>query len=177
MRTTHQQRHAWKWRATCGCLGDHGTTDCPRKVPDPEVPPSCVLCKQDGHPANYRGCPRAPRKRRPRETTARATSQKSKPSPKTTAEASPAPQEAPKPQQVISKAPPPPTHNKAPQAASVAPKANAWNKPLPYVKAIPTQSVVEPTPIREEVKRMKVYLAEVRFQLDRMAAVLESFDI
>ncbi|XP_045456882.1 uncharacterized protein LOC123666908 [Melitaea cinxia] len=164
------------------CLGDHGTTDCPRRVLDPEVPPSCVLCKQDGHPANYRGCPRAPRKRRPRETRGRATSQKRKPTQETTTEVTPAPQEAPKPQQsgiktqqVVSKATP--THNKAPQAASVAPKANAWNKPLSYVKTIPTRSVVEPTPIKDEVKRMKAYLAEVRTQLDRMAAVLESFDV
>ncbi|CAH2092448.1 unnamed protein product [Euphydryas editha] len=38
------------------CLDDHDTKDCPRKVPDPENPPSCVLCKTQGHLAKYRGC-------------------------------------------------------------------------------------------------------------------------
>lgn len=45
------------------CLGDHGTADCQRK--DKSVgQPSCVLCQTEGHPANYRGCPKAPRKQR-----------------------------------------------------------------------------------------------------------------
>jgi hypothetical protein len=70
-------------RARCvKCLGDHATPDCPRpRIPDPASPPSCVLCGTQGHTANYRGCPRAPRKqtgpsprnnRAPRPATATA---------------------------------------------------------------------------------------------------------
>lgn len=47
------------------CLGDHGTAACtrPRKseVTEGCEPPSCVLCGEHGHPANYRGCKCAPR--------------------------------------------------------------------------------------------------------------------
>lgn len=42
------------------CLGDHGTPDCSRTPGAPE-PPSCVLCGAEGHTANYRGCPKAPK--------------------------------------------------------------------------------------------------------------------
>lgn len=47
------------------CLEDHATADCARPKANDAIksttPPSCVLCGQVGHPANYRGCPRAPR--------------------------------------------------------------------------------------------------------------------
>lgn len=50
------------------CLGDHGTKECERpKDRSLQVsPPSCVLCGEQGHPANYRGCPKAPRTNRGR---------------------------------------------------------------------------------------------------------------
>ncbi|KAL0852945.1 hypothetical protein ABMA27_012738 [Loxostege sticticalis] len=53
------------------CLGDHGTADCARYRATASEPPSCVLCDSAGHPANYRGCPRAPR-HQPRAPTAPA---------------------------------------------------------------------------------------------------------
>lgn len=48
------------------CTEDHSTNECKRTRDSPD-PPSCVLCGEMGHPANYRGCPRAPRTRRPRQ--------------------------------------------------------------------------------------------------------------
>lgn len=48
-------------RARCvKCLGDHGTAECTR-TKGTSVPPSCVLCRAEGHTANYRGCPMAPK--------------------------------------------------------------------------------------------------------------------
>lgn len=46
------------------CTGDHATKDCTRMM-DSAEPPSCVRCGKTGHPANYRGCERAPRIKRP----------------------------------------------------------------------------------------------------------------
>ncbi|XP_037300665.1 vegetative cell wall protein gp1-like [Manduca sexta] len=45
------------------CLGEHGTSECPRPKDRSQCtePPSCTNCRQSGHPANYRGCPRAPK--------------------------------------------------------------------------------------------------------------------
>ncbi|KAJ2952536.1 hypothetical protein O0L34_g6855 [Tuta absoluta] len=52
------------------CLESHSTAQCarPKKTDTPStdsssppLPPSCVLCNESGHPANYRGCPRAPK--------------------------------------------------------------------------------------------------------------------
>ncbi|XP_037298964.1 flocculation protein FLO11-like [Manduca sexta] len=45
------------------CLGEHGTSECPRPKDRTQCtePPSCTNCRQSGHPANYRGCPRAPK--------------------------------------------------------------------------------------------------------------------
>ncbi|CAK1587851.1 unnamed protein product [Parnassius mnemosyne] len=48
------------------CLEPHNTKECPRPK-DAESPPACVLCKQTGHPANYRGCPCAPHPRPSRQ--------------------------------------------------------------------------------------------------------------
>ncbi|KAL0852944.1 hypothetical protein ABMA27_012737 [Loxostege sticticalis] len=53
------------------CLGNHGTADCDRNRATATEPPSCVLCGSLGHPANYRGCPKAPRPQ-PRAPTAQA---------------------------------------------------------------------------------------------------------
>lgn len=42
------------------CLDPHLTKECSR-TPNTPTPPACVLCGQIGHPANYKGCPRAPK--------------------------------------------------------------------------------------------------------------------
>lgn len=42
------------------CLVPHLTQDCPRTRESPGLP-ACVLCGKEGHPANYRGCPAAPK--------------------------------------------------------------------------------------------------------------------
>ena len=101
------------------CLGDHGTADCPRKVPDPAVPPSCVLCETQGHPANYRGCPRAPRRRHPGQGGRSGWGSR--------------------PYQTYTRAPAAPS---APQVyiPAPAPTTNAWVKP-------PTAQKVNPRPV------------------------------
>lgn len=60
----HASRNCFAKPRCVKCLGDHGTPDCPRPK-DRSLctePPSCVLCRASGHTANYRGCPKAPRK-------------------------------------------------------------------------------------------------------------------
>lgn len=59
----HSQNHCYAPHRCVKCLGDHGTSDCPRPKDTSQAtePPSCVLCGQSGHPANYRGCPKAPK--------------------------------------------------------------------------------------------------------------------
>ena len=59
----HSQAHCFAPHRCVKCLGGHSTADCPRPK-DKSLctePPSCVLCGQSGHPANYRGCPKAPK--------------------------------------------------------------------------------------------------------------------
>lgn len=58
----HSARNCFARPRCVKCLGDHGTEDCLRTLPNPE-PPSCVLCGKSGHPANYRGCSEAPKHR------------------------------------------------------------------------------------------------------------------
>ncbi|CAH2092495.1 unnamed protein product [Euphydryas editha] len=62
----HSARNCFGRPRCVKCLYDHGTKDGPRKVPDPENPPSCVLCKTQGHAATYRWCTKAPRRRAPK---------------------------------------------------------------------------------------------------------------
>ncbi|KAA5635062.1 hypothetical protein F3G63_34165 [Pseudomonas aeruginosa] len=88
------------------CLGDHATIDCVRDRETATEPPSCVLCLKQGHPANYRGCPRAPRKR------------STLPAPRTVGPKTSAPS-VPKPAFV----------------PAAVPTVSAWKKPLPYTKA------------------------------------------
>ena len=59
----HSQRNCFAQPRCVKCLGQHGTSDCPRPKDRTlcTEPPSCVLCGASGHPANYRGCPKAPK--------------------------------------------------------------------------------------------------------------------
>lgn len=59
----HSQGNCFAPHRCVKCLGAHSTADCPRPkdVTQCTEPPSCVLCGQAGHPANYRGCPKAPK--------------------------------------------------------------------------------------------------------------------
>lgn len=43
------------------CAGNHATALCEK---DASTPPTCALCGQTGHPANYGGCPAAPGRNR-----------------------------------------------------------------------------------------------------------------
>ncbi|XP_028038458.1 cyclin-dependent kinase inhibitor 1C-like [Bombyx mandarina] len=88
------------------CLGDHATIDCSRVKEIATEPPSCVLCRKQGHTANYGGRPKAPRKR-----PANAP-------PKTVGPKTSAPR-APKPAFV----------------SAPVPTVSAWAKPLPFTKA------------------------------------------
>lgn len=89
------------------CLGDHGTADCAR-LPGTSEPPSCVLCGVEGHTANYRGCPKAPK-----------VSKKVL-------------------QRASDRTPPAPQYTKAAPKLSMVPKevsapiASAWARPLAY---------------------------------------------
>lgn len=112
------------------CVDDHATRDCPRKVPDPEVPPSCILCLTQGHPANYRGCPRAPRKRTGRDgKTKRGSMPHRQAQGKTSQSAQPQPREKFIP--------------------APAPATNAWDKPLPSVSA----AAAKPVPPKVQTDR------------------------
>ncbi|CAH2207501.1 jg25843 [Pararge aegeria aegeria] len=62
----HSARNCFARPRCVKCLDDHGTSDCSRRDRTVEEPPSCVLCRTQGHPANYRGCPKAPRTTRRR---------------------------------------------------------------------------------------------------------------
>lgn len=58
----HSARNCYNRPRCVKCLGNHGTDACPRpKDPRPDDLPGCVLCGEVGHPASYRGCPKAPR--------------------------------------------------------------------------------------------------------------------
>lgn len=59
----HSQNNCFAPHRCVKCLGDHSTADCsrPKDITLCTEPPSCVLCGQSGHPANYRGCPKAPK--------------------------------------------------------------------------------------------------------------------
>ncbi|TLM35144.1 hypothetical protein FEC37_18755, partial [Acinetobacter baumannii] len=88
------------------CLDDHATTDCSRVKETATEPPSCVLCRKQGHTANYRGCPKAPRKR-PANAPPKTAG------PKTSAPRAPKPAFVPAP----------------------VPTVSAWAKPLPLTLA------------------------------------------
>ncbi|KAJ8731152.1 hypothetical protein PYW07_004316 [Mythimna separata] len=64
----HSQRNCFATPRCVKCLGDHGTSACPRPKDRNACsePPSCVNCGQAGHPANCRGCPKAPKTSSPK---------------------------------------------------------------------------------------------------------------
>lgn len=111
------------------CLGDHETIDCPRpKKADiangaPLEPPACVNCGTTGHPANYRGCPKAPRKHTRGPTRAAAPQ----------AQRSTHKQVAAPPQALL---------------PAPVPRVNAWSKPPSMVKPqqAPQTKSVRPVP-------------------------------
>lgn len=117
------------------CAGDHSTSMCNRTRDDPS-PPSCVLCGTQGHTANYRGCPKAPKAaagpRRPPPLRQLPRSQASGPKPRSTP-----PQAAP----TYVDAPPPVT--------------SAWSKPpsmarastLPSKAPVPTRAPTQDYPV------------------------------
>lgn len=117
------------------CLGDHGTADCKRSRDDP-TPPSCVLCNAEGHTANYRGCPKAPRASN--KARARAPERFAPSAPQYTKTSS-----------KVSTVPyrPPTTSAWAKPLAytSVAPKAKTCSPPLPRSQ-VPTRAPA-PTPL------------------------------
>jgi hypothetical protein len=53
----HTQRMCTAPPACVKCLGSHATSKCDK---GPNDPVGCTLCKVEGHPANFRGCPKAP---------------------------------------------------------------------------------------------------------------------
>ncbi|CAH2100762.1 unnamed protein product [Euphydryas editha] len=157
----------------------HATADCSRKEPDPNVPPSCVLCQTQGHPANYRGYPKAPR----RPSKGKSSRQNAAPrlSPNKPQDTVPAPPVSVPPAPKANAAPVK-AHYSAPQAKPkafeppTAPQANtplgAWSRPL--------QSLHRPAVVgtndsmKSHLLGMKAYLDSVRFQLDSMAGYIQN---
>ncbi|CAK1596938.1 unnamed protein product [Parnassius mnemosyne] len=134
----HSAKNCYAKPRCVKCLGDHGTPECTR-TPESEGPPSCVLCGEAGHPANYRGCTKAPRRKWRGGANRRgraASASRSRPR-----------QHAPSlaPISVSQPAPPQPHTKPAPAKGSSgqgvsssvpsAPASNAWVKPPAIVSA------------------------------------------
>lgn len=82
----HSARNCFAHPRCVKCVGDHATADCPREKGTKE-PPQCVLCDNNGHPANYRGCSKAPRRMyvsRPNYTQPRLPTPRSQANPRET---------------------------------------------------------------------------------------------
>ncbi|CAH2087592.1 unnamed protein product [Euphydryas editha] len=175
----HSARNCYARPRCVKCLGDHGTADCSRKEPDPNVPPSCVLCPTQGHPANYRGCPRAPHRPSKGNPIGRnVASRQPPPKPQDTVPVPP----VPVPQAPQANIAPVKAHNSAPQAkpkASEPPKAPQANTPL-GAWSRPLQSLHRPAvagtndSMKSHLLSMKAYLDSVRFQLDSMAGFIQN---
>ncbi|XP_068629180.1 uncharacterized protein [Battus philenor] len=130
----HSARNCFSRPRCVKCLGDHGTTDCPRPAVT-ETPPACVLCKSEGHPANYKGCLKAPKKRRTGRRPPRPSKNAVRP-----------PTSAPaaivsKPTSKLTPPPPPPA-------------TSAWAKPL-YPRSKPASLPTAPPVAREQPKPAK----------------------
>ncbi|KAA5621919.1 hypothetical protein F3H11_32070, partial [Pseudomonas aeruginosa] len=121
----HSSRNCHARPRCVKCLGDHATALCTRDQKTATEPPSCVLCRTQGHPANYRGCPRAPKinRRVARQNRLRASGPDIKASAPSVSQAKPAFVPAP------------------------VPSVSAWAKPLPYMNTATTpSSAIRPAP-------------------------------
>ena len=122
------------------CHGDHGTSDCARTA-DTTEPPGCVLCGELGHPANYRGCPKAPRRNRRverRNRLRRAPSRARAPSaPRRAAPSTPS-----APPKTAPAAPAPPAPSAPRKPAPSAPAKPAPSAPAKPAPSAPTKSVL-----------------------------------
>lgn len=121
----HSSRNCFAKPRCVKCLGDHGTAACPRPKDRAQCtePPSCVLCGEQGHTANYRGCPKAPRTNPKMAQRSVATRPERAVAPR------PQPHSAPRPQ---------PHPVSAPQPVRLAPQwPKPWTRPsvTPYVEA------------------------------------------
>lgn len=149
------------------CLVPHHTKECTRTRDAPTLP-GCVLCGQYGHPANYRGCPRAPKpnsarnKPKPNKSgkkkkAKKSASRVSKPAPPaptlanfpalpTRAEQTPIPPKPvwgpPRAEQPSQAAPPPAPPKSSPRPAAAAPRGGGDLK-LVYdtIKAIDLREI------------------------------------
>lgn len=128
----HAARFCYARPRCVKCLGDHATENCSRTRDSPD-PPSCVLCGTQGHTANYRGCPRAPRTNR-----RVATERRPPPPPRPTYD---------RYQRVSPKLTVAPASQVTP---APLPTRNAWSKPPSMVKTIaPTRAPARaPVPAR-----------------------------
>lgn len=125
----HSSRFCFAKPRCVKCLGDHGTSDCVRTKDTPE-PPSCVLCGTEGHTANYRGCPKAPRSTK--GTTRRPPANPRGPQPKVKANARPFADFQP--------APPPLVNAWAPRPSAAAPPPPPPSVPVRTETLPPTRA-------------------------------------
>lgn len=125
------------------CLGDHGTPQCTRSRDTAAGPPSCVLCATEGHPANYRGCPKAPRsakRGRPSRRGGRPEPQRALPNAQRAPQASEFP-----PLPAASQQAPPAASQQRPPAASQPPPPVIRRDPRPGAAwARPPAMVTQP---------------------------------
>ncbi|CAH2097931.1 unnamed protein product [Euphydryas editha] len=160
----HSARHCHAKPRCVKCTGDHGTSDCPRKARDPEIPPSCVLCNTQGHPANYRGCSKAPKRSSKKAQPSRSASRPRQQPAQAAKEASKAPTNAPQPSQ-------PP---KAPSSAPQAKPLGAWAKPLPMVRK-PTAKSAPKAPAPPQPQPGSVSASELSTFLNGMMEFISGF--
>ncbi|CAG5037805.1 unnamed protein product [Parnassius apollo] len=153
----HSVRNCFARPRCVKCLGDHGTPDCPR-MPESEGPPSCVLCGEGGHPASYRGCSKAPRRKQNGGAIRRGRAGNSSRSRPRQSAPSVAPTSVPQPAPAQATTKPAPVKGTSRQGPSPpvpsAPKPNAWVKPPAIVSAaasrpVPPRQAQKPKPARQ----------------------------
>ncbi|CAH2099939.1 unnamed protein product [Euphydryas editha] len=160
----HSARHCHAKPRCVKCTGDHGTSDCPRKTRDPEIPPSCVLCNTQGHPANYRGCSKAPKRSSKKAQSSRSASRPRQQPAQAAKEAPKAPTNAPQPSQP----------SKAPSVAPQANRLGAWAKPLPMVTK-PTAKSAPKAPAPPQPQPGSVSVSELSTFLNGMMEFISGF--
>ncbi|XP_072929571.1 uncharacterized protein [Epargyreus clarus] len=137
----HSARNCFARPRCVKCLGDHSTPDCPRPKDCPD-PPSCVLCETEGHPASYRGCPRAPPKAFP-------------------VLAAPVPNAWVKPPSIVAKKAPETTR---PQPAAVTPKPPVAQNSNPSVARKPNPVPQnQPTLVAEDFQTIGAFMQAIDF--------------